>query len=432
MAGNYPSSDEGSEIDELQRVVQRVPPARRSSVDRAPGHRPAEAEVSTVHRRTRSHQASGEQSTTGFQKRGVETGGVELKSSQADFYAPAKNPPGRRLQEAQGSTDSKPALLVQSSLSSKAGSIAIEAPAVRLKPVQVSREFWSNKEQDRRAAEVLNAARPAFTHHAEQKQVGGTGLISNALSALGVRQSASTKMDRDKVAMLQSSNGALREENDRLKQKVQRRDNDLREASKQMESLVDSHMEDSHRVLAQLEKETRLAKTLSMELHSSELKLDKEKKQTQAGQATIRTLQEPHLQSVESIRFAPMSTSDIQQSLNNLQTGARQWAKKWGELSFDTFVQSPAFSQLSKGLHARGCLPKVEKLYHLLLSKESIQKPGRASVLLLSAAVFIDLLVLIIANPYFAFVGEDNINVKDSTALARITSFVQHSKSTVV
>lgn len=404
--------------------VQRT---RRASAARVSDPHSMKTEHSRSHRRTQSHQATHEHETINTQKRNGKTESTEPKSSEADFYGPSSNPPGRRQQEAEFSQKPKSAQITQQHREGMSDDIAISTSTAKSKSTELSpMQFWTDKrEEERHTAVVPSYAPPNPTH---QKQSAGVSFINNALSALGVVSTATTKNSRERMSGIPSSNTSMHEEAIMLRQKVLHREEQLQSAVKHISGMKNKHKAHVGRVEEELQLERQRNKALSRELHNTEMALEKEKKQALSGKATIRTLQEAHLQSVESTRFVPIATSDIQQSLSNLQTRVRQWAKKWFELPFDQFIQSTAFAQLSRGLVKRGCLVDDEKIYHVLLSKDAVQKPGRASVLLLGAAVFTDILANVVGDPYFGFVGGDHLSSPVGAALRDLVGFVGQGK----
>ncbi|KAF2209479.1 hypothetical protein CERZMDRAFT_100274 [Cercospora zeae-maydis SCOH1-5] len=119
----------------------------------------------------------------------------------------------------------------------------------------------------------------------------------------------------------------------------------------------------------------------------------------------IRDLQSVQLQSVEAVKWAPHSHSDIEHKLKSIFARVRQWATEYSFLDIDQVLDPDFFADMATRLKNRGCIGDANLLYHALCSNKSMKKPGKAFAMVLAADLSFEIMLETIGDPFCAFVG---------------------------
>lgn len=187
----------------------------------------------------------------------------------------------------------------------------------------------------------------------------------------------------------------------RIQQKFLRERDQLYEANQNLRAANDKQENE-------LRQSEAICKQMESELQVISSKREEDKKRIEALEATVRKCQATQLQSVESTKWMPFATSELQHQLGSIQTSIRKWAKECSKMPFEQFIQECEQIGLVAGVFQRKIVSSPQQLVHALLCNETMHKPGRASALLLGSLASETMLTSIIEAPFFACVGEED------------------------
>lgn len=346
--------------------------------------------------------------------------GIEPKALPEELYGPAVNPPGRRPQKRSASQERTHAQTAQLSRSRKPVGTAEQDPvAEKTKAVSTieSAQHWQaldkkkvyggEQDQPRPPQPEVTSAQPVenpMTAAQDQrtKEVR-KGYIQSILSILGLQWEAVAQDNRDNLAKLHCDH---EEKIEKLEREIANQEQESRQASRR-------HKESEEKA--------------EKELLKIKVEREQEKKQIQSLEASVRSFQVSRLQSLEGTQFMPIAASEICDRLEYIQDRVRQASKDFSKVSFDTFYQSCNWEAATA---FPNCVPDMSKLANALKISKTMQKPGRASSLVLGCAFFNEIMTEVIGNPFFALAGEERLNKDLTIALGCVVDYAGQGTST--
>lgn len=147
---------------------------------------------------------------------------------------------------------------------------------------------------------------------------------------------------------------------------------------------------------------------------------------------TVRSMQSAQMESADATRWPSQSASTIEHKLKVLLSHVRQWANRHAKLPFEELSDNQTFRTTVNGLVDRGCVADPARLLECLMRSKGMQRPGKASSLLLTAAVTCEIMQKIIGDPFFAFTGqpqEHALPADCGQALTMLLGWLKDSKS---
>lgn len=147
---------------------------------------------------------------------------------------------------------------------------------------------------------------------------------------------------------------------------------------------------------------------------------------------TVRSMQSAQMESADATRWPSQSASTIEHKLKVLLSHVRQWANRHAKLPFEELSDNQTFITTVNGLVDRGCVADPARLLECLMRSKGMQRPGKASSLLLTAAVTCEIMQKIIGDPFFAFTGqpqEHTLPANCGQALTMLLEWLKDSKS---
>lgn len=146
-------------------------------------------------------------------------------------------------------------------------------------------------------------------------------------------------------------------------------------------------------------------KSLRKAQHDANEHYAKLQEELESRDRDIRKLQSQRLQTVESAQWAPLSTSSTHHQINSMLSVIRQWSQENTPTSFDAIAEPERLAAMCKVLLHLECMApaSTQRLQDALSANRALQKPGKASTLLLSTSLSFFLFRQVLADPFFAF-----------------------------
>lgn len=279
--------------------------------------------------------------------------------------------------------------------------------------------------------------------------IRGLGATSNG-SAHAIKERSDNRITR-----LEFELGRLQKANDRLERHAHLREQafekqHLQNFNKYQEShrnLIEEHnmrynklraiceqkVHDGHeRAMHTVQGAQKMAWDMSERYEASQRLCRELEKEISTLKVTVRSMQSAQMESADATRWPPQPASTIEHKLKVLLSHVRQWANRHAKLPFEELSDNRTFQNTVNGLVDRGCLQDPARLLKCLMNSKVMQNPGKASSLILTAAVTFDITHKIIGDPFFAFSGrpeEDTLSAHYGQVLTGLLKELKSSKS---
>lgn len=296
-----------------------------------------------------------------------------------------------------------------------------------------SRMAPANSEANKTAAETESKARIDEHRHPRygrtrylQKQVSASfELLKNGLVAM-LNQLKERSSDR--INQLESDLDRLQKANETLENHArlheqkweQRRRHDLNKHNESNRNLIEEHnveykdlraiceqkVRDNHeKAMRTVQGAQQKARDMGKKYEASQKFCRELEKEILTLNGTVRSMQSAQMESADATRWPSRSASTIEHDLKVLFSHVRQWANSHSKLPFEELFHNQRFHTTVNLLVDRGCVVDPARLHQCLIRNKGMQKPGKASSLLLTAAVTCEIVQKIIGDPFFAFTG---------------------------
>lgn len=326
---------------------------------------------------------------------------------------------------------------------SQAGPGAHEEPQARHPKVAAGtdakplRTAPANSEANKTAAKTESKARIDEHRHSRFARMGhllyqvsaSFDSLKNGLTAM-LNQSGHAIKERsdDRINRLESDLRRLQTANETLEQHArlheqeweQQRRHDLKKHHNSNRDLIEEHnvrykdlraiceqkVHDNHEeAMRTVQGAQRKARDMGEKYEASQKSCRELEKEILTLNGTVRSMQSARMESADATRWPSRSASTIEHDLKVIFSHVRQWANSHSKLPFEELFHNQRFDTTVNRLVDRGCVVDPARLHECLMRNKGMQKPGKASSLLLTAAVTCEIVQKIIGDPFFAFTG---------------------------